>query len=44
MMDNLIRTYQTSCANARIDYALLDTATLFDTALSRYLVQRKRIG
>jgi uncharacterized protein (DUF58 family) len=44
MMDDLIQSYRTGCAEARIDYALLDTATPFDTALSRYLVQRKKIG
>jgi len=27
-----------------IDYALLDTATPFDVALSRYLAQRKKMG
>jgi hypothetical protein len=43
-MDDLIQSYRTGCAEARIDYALLDTATPFDTALSRYLVQRKKIG
>lgn len=44
MMDNLIQTYKLGCAEARIDYALLDTATPFDAALSRYLIQRKKIG
>ena len=44
MMDDLIQNYRTGCAEARIDYALLDTATPFDTALSRYLIQRKKIG
>lgn len=44
MMDDLIQSYRTGCAEARIDYALLDTATPFDTALSRYLAQRKKIG
>ena len=44
MMDDLIKSYRTGCAQARIDYALLDTATPFDTALSRYLAQRKKIG
>ena len=44
LMDELIQTYQLGCAEARIDYALFDTATPFDAALSRYLVQRKNIG
>lgn len=44
LMDNLIQTYRLGCAEARIDYALLDTATPFDKALAHYLVQRKKIG
>lgn len=44
LMDDLIQTYQLGCAEARIDYVLLDTATPFDVALSRYLVQRKKMG
>ena len=44
LMDNLIQTYRLGCAEARIDYALLDTATPFDKALTHYLVQRKKIG
>lgn len=44
MMDGLIHTYRSRCADARIDYVLLDTATPFDQALSRYLVQRKKLG
>ena len=44
LMDELIQTYQLGCAEALIDYALFDTATPFDAALSRYLVQRKKIG
>jgi len=43
-MADLIRTYRTHCADARIDYVLLDTTTPFDVALSRYLVQRKKLG
>ena len=44
LMEELIRAYQYGCADARIDYALLDTTTPFDVALSRYLVRRKRMG
>jgi len=44
LMADLIRTYRTHCADARIDYVLLDTTTPFDVALSRYLVQRKKLG
>ena len=44
MMDDLIRTYRYHCAEGQIDYVLLDTATTFDVALSRYLVRRKRVG
>ncbi|MEW6751672.1 MAG: DUF58 domain-containing protein [Candidatus Latescibacterota bacterium] len=44
MVDELIRTYRNGCADARIDYVLLDTTTPFDVALSRYLVQRRRMG
>jgi uncharacterized protein (DUF58 family) len=38
------QTYARQCADARIDYALIDTATPFDVALSRYLVRRQRIS
>ena len=44
MMDHLTRTYAYQCADAGIDYTLLDTSTPFDIALSRYLVSRKRLG
>ena len=44
LMDELIQTYRLGCAEAGIDYALLDTATPFDVALSRYLAQRKKMG
>ncbi len=44
MMDSLIRTYRYHCAEGQIDYVLLDSATSFDVALSRYLVRRKRVG
>ena len=43
LMDEMIQTYRRGCAEARIDYALIDTATPFDTALSHYLVQRNKI-
>jgi uncharacterized protein (DUF58 family) len=43
-MDELIQTYRKGCAEARIDYVLLDTTTPFDVALSRYLVRRKMLG
>jgi uncharacterized protein (DUF58 family) len=44
LMDELIGTYRARCADAGIDYALIDTTMPFDQALSRYLVQRKRLG
>jgi len=44
MMDDFLRTCSYRCAEAGIDYTLLDTATPFDLALSRYLVSRKRLG
>jgi len=44
LMEQLINTYRTRCADAGIDYALIDTTTPFDQALSRYLVQRKKLG
>ena len=44
MMDQLLDTYRRGCAEAGVDYALIDTATSFDAALSRYLVRRKRLG
>ena len=43
LMDEMIQKYRRGCAESRIDYALIDTATPFDTALSHYLVQRKKI-
>ena len=43
LMDEMIQKYRGGCAESRIDYALIDTATPFDTALSHYLVQRKKI-
>jgi uncharacterized protein (DUF58 family) len=44
MMDELVRMYQHRCADALIDYVLLDTSTSFEVALSRYLVQRRKMG
>ena len=44
MMNQLIDRYRRGCAEAGVDYALIDTATPFDAALSRYLVRRKRLG
>jgi uncharacterized protein (DUF58 family) len=43
-MESLLAQYRRGCAEAGVDYALLDTATAFDTALSRYLVRRRRLG
>ena len=43
-VESLIGRYRRGCAEAGVDYALMDTATPFDTALSRYLVRRRRIG
>lgn len=44
MMLDLVRLYARRCAEARIDYALIDTATSFDVALSQYLVRRRRLS
>jgi uncharacterized protein (DUF58 family) len=44
LLEELVQTYRLGCAEARIDYALLDTSTPFDAALARYLVRRKRLG
>ena len=43
-MEALLSRYRRGCAEAGIDYALLDTATPFATALSRYLVRRRKFG
>ena len=43
-MNQLLDRYRRGCAEAGVDYALIDTATPFDAALSRYLVRRKRLG
>ena len=44
LMEERINTYRYRCAEAQIDYVLLDTATPFDVALSRSLVRRKKLG
>ncbi len=44
LMDELIQTYRARCADAGIDYTLIDTTTPFDQALSRYLGRRKKLG
>ncbi|MGB0605894.1 MAG: DUF58 domain-containing protein [Candidatus Latescibacterota bacterium] len=43
MMEEIVETYRRDCAEAHIDYALIDTLTPFDQALSRYLAQRKKM-
>jgi len=39
-----VKKYARGCAEAGVDYVLLDTSTAFDVALSRYLVRRKKLG
>ena len=43
MMEEIVETYRRGCAEAHIDYALIETSTPFDQALSRYLAQRKKM-
>ena len=43
-VESLLGRYRHGCAEAGVDYVLMDTATPFDSALSRYLVRRRRIG
>ncbi len=43
-IDALLTRYRRGCAEADVDYMLLDTETPFDVALSRYLVRRRRLG
>jgi uncharacterized protein (DUF58 family) len=43
MIEDMIQTYRQGCAEARVDYALIDTSTPFDVALSRYLVRRRKM-
>ena len=42
-MADFIRRYETSCRDHSIDYALLDTTTPFDAALTEYLHSRTRL-
>ncbi len=42
-IEALLASYRRGCADADVDYVLLDTETPFDTALSRYLVRRRRV-
>jgi uncharacterized protein (DUF58 family) len=44
LIEQMVQTYRRGCAEARIDYTLIDTSTPFDVALSRYLVQRRKMG
>ena len=44
LMDELVKKYSRGCAEAGVDYVLLDTSTPFDVALSQYLVRRKKLG
>lgn len=44
LMDELVLKYSRGCAEAGVDYVLLETSTPFDVALSRYLVRRKKLG
>jgi uncharacterized protein (DUF58 family) len=44
LMDELLRKYTYGCGDAGIDYALLDTATPFDQALSQYLIRRRQLA
>ena len=43
MMEEIVETYRRGCTEAHIDYALIETSTPFDQALSRYLAQRKKM-
>ena len=43
LMEQHLRQYAYGCGDAGIDYALLDTSTPFDQALSRYIVRRKQL-
>lgn len=43
-IETLLASYRRGCADADVDYVLLDTETPFATALSRYLVRRRRLG
>lgn len=43
-MEALLERYRRGCAEAGVDYVLLDTQTPFEIALSRYLVRRRKLG
>ncbi len=43
-VEALLTRYRRGCAEAGVDYLLMDTETPFETALSRYLVRRRRVG
>ncbi|MDH4070468.1 MAG: DUF58 domain-containing protein [Ignavibacteria bacterium] len=42
-MRDFLEYYQRTCRENRIDYCLIDTATTFDVALTRYLSRRGRL-
>ncbi len=42
-MAEFVRTYKARCREASIDYALMDTSTPFDSALTEYLQFRSRL-
>ncbi len=44
MLEDMVQTYRQGCAEARVDYTLIDTSTPFDVALSRYLVRRRKMA
>ena len=44
LMEQLLRKYAYGCGDAGVDYALVDTSTPFDQALSQYLVRRKQLA
>lgn len=43
-MEALLARYRMGCAEAGVDYVLLGTQTPFETALSHYLVRRRKLG
>ena len=44
LMADFISTYRRGCAEAKIDYVLLDTTVPFNLALSHYLVRRRKLA
>jgi hypothetical protein len=42
-MKEFLEVYKKECRENGIDYVLLDTATPFDVALTRYLNKRERL-